>query len=200
MSFRSKQSDSDSDDSDASYDFKHKGVRYYPGGPLDPPHQSSRPERKHLEPKHPESKHLEDNETPYIIIKGQKLYQGGPASAVDYYARPVDIDLNEDMRPRHSIITAQAVKETFHAINTHDPYLHCTIPSWVQNDGPDERVLNSPAFVRAWHAFRYHYDTMWATLEPHNHTEQIRSLERQILKLDRVYRRALEHAFGSRHV
>ena len=187
---------SDSDDSNDGWHFKDKkGKKYYPRG-----HHSSQSVTQHPEHAAQSVTRADDSDARgswhFKDRTGRKYYPGGPSSAVDHYARPVDMDMNEDTRPRHSIITAQAVKETFNVINTHYPYLHCPIPSWVQNAGPDEHVLNSPTFVRAWHAFRFLYQKMWATLDPSdhgNHEMQVAALNQAIHRLDQAYHRALGH-------
>ena len=186
--------DSDSDDGVDDNGLSKWHNKFYSGGPLVPSHHSRSVTRPRLLVDPDDS----DDRGPWHFMDkhGKKYYPGGPSSAVDHYARPVDIDMNEDTRPRHSIITAQAIQEAFHVISTHYPYLHCPIPSWVQHAGPDPRVLNSPTFVRAYQAFRFHYQKMWATLDPSdrvNHVVQVDALNQEIHKLDQAYHRALGH-------
>ena len=193
--------DSDSDDGVDDNGLSKWHNKFYSGGPHSSRSTTQHPEhaaRSVTRPRLLVDPDDSDDRGPWHFMDrtGRKYYPRGPSSAVDHYARPVDIDMNEDARPRHSIITAQAVKETFNVINTHYPYLHCPIPSWVQNAGPEEHVLNSPTFVRAWHAFRFHYQKMWATLDPSdgvNHKVQVEALNQAIHRLDQAYHRALGH-------
>jgi hypothetical protein len=196
-------------DSDDGWHFMDKkGRKLFPGGPLDPPHHSRSATQ------HPE--HAAQNVTrPRLLVdsddddtydngsgqwhiqdrKGNQYYPGGPSCAGNNCGSTI-FTAADDMSPRHSIITTQAIQEAFHVIDTHSPYFQCAVPEWVNPPGPDPLVLNSPVFIRAWQSFRFYYQKMWETLlpsDPQNHAQQVHGLNQAIHKLDQAYSRALGH-------